>query len=136
MMSSQFRNTYIMNSSPSLNSLTCFLETVLTYKREACWKVQIWSKKKVTEPILHLLVEKIVCLVKDLLEYCPSDTLRAGRNCKRTNVSVILSAPKLNQSWVNDPQRFLFFPSWLYVVEQLWKKKGGGIKKVNNQENS
>ena len=91
-------------------------------------------KKKKTKPILHLLVKKIVCLVKDLLDYCPNDTLSAGRNCKRTNVSVILSAPKLNSSRVKDPQISLFFSNRLYVVEQL-QKNGEGQKEINNQEN-
>ena len=68
-------------------------------------------KEKVTEPIFHLLVETIVCLAKDLLDYCPNDTLSAGRNCKRTNVSVILSALKVNSSWVHHPQIYLFFPN-------------------------
>jgi hypothetical protein len=67
-------------------------------------EVHLWRKEKGKRTNIE-----IVIFVKDLLDYCPNDALSAWRNCKRTNVSVILSAPKLNNSWVNYPQISLFF---------------------------
>lgn len=40
----------------------------------------------------------------NLHNYGPNNTLSAWRNCKRTDVSVILPTSKLDLPWIDNPQ--------------------------------
>lgn len=48
-----------------------------------------------------------------LLEQCPNNTFCAWRNCERTQISKILSAPKLDIPWINRTQINFFFTAWI-----------------------